>query len=325
MSKYLLVGDPHATVEDLDDCKELAAQVWGRAKANDATVVYLGDLYHTHAIIHAEVQYFWYQHLQDMKDDGVPVIILKGNHDAPGTSRSLATALIAHHGQAELVLHEPMEKDGILFCPYVDDGTLLTSWSNAYYNCKTLICHQTFDGSRYENGFFAGDGVDPDAIIQEKVISGHIHAPQEFGKIWYPGAPRWRTLSDANTDRALWLVEFNPSGRLVSKEAFDTGKVCRQIFHFVDTPDAPITVQPVAKAEYRIDIQGPQSWIDERKPQFETWARVRTLRTDVRAARVKESDGIGPAFSKWLQAFAPRHGTDKETLNEMVKGRLNGF
>lgn len=322
MRRILFVGDPHAVVEELEDCRQLAGLVWGQAKQHEATVLLAGDLYHHHSIIHAEVQLFWHDFLDDLQDDGVRAIILKGNHDGP-TYKTRATALLAHAHQATVVT-EPYEKDGILFCPYTTTENLI-HWSEEHSQCNTLICHTTFDGSVYENGFFASDGVDPSLIKQKQIISGHIHTPQEFGKVWYPGAPRWRTLHDANIDRALWVLDFDNQGNLVSRTPIDTGKVCRRLFHMTDTPSTPIHYTPVANAEYRVDIQGPQKWIDERKPVFEALgARVRTIRTDARTeARVRESDGVSVAFGKWVDRFEPRYGTPRETLLRRARGRVS--
>lgn len=326
MQRYLFVGDPHAEPHDLTDCLRLSRYVIRLARQHGATLVVVGDLYHTHAIIHAEVQYFWFCFYEACRQVGVRVITLKGNHDAPGTEGSRATALIAHVSQCTAVLYGPYVENGILFCPYTK-GTQLLEWSAAYPECKTLFCHQTFDGSVYENGFFAGDGVDPNLITQSMVISGHIHAPQSFGKVWYPGAPRWRTLSDANVERAVWLLDFE-NGKLVNKQSFDTGKVCRRIWQAVDTPAAPFSEAhlPEEKDVLHLTIMGPRSWIKERRPLFEKRARVRTVCTDVRAVvQVKESDGVSVAFNKWFDAFQPRHGTAKTVLKKLTEERLRGF
>jgi hypothetical protein len=324
--KLLFVGDPHAEVADLEDCAGLAHYILTVAEEQNAMVVMAGDLYHTHAIIHAEVQYFWYLFFDTLQRRSVDCIVLKGNHDAPGTIGSRATALIAHIGQCTTVLHKPLQAKGVLFCPYTT-GEQLVKWSHEYPATKTLFCHQTFNGSVYENGFYAGDGVDPADILQEQVVSGHIHAPQEFGKVWYPGAPRWRTLSDANVDRALWLIETDDAtGRIVKRTAFPTDIVCRRIYHLEDTPTSPLHVTPDPRHDYRIDSKGPAAWLETRKPVFEGWARWRGIKTDSKAAvRVRESEGVGVAFRKWMKAFQPKHGTPHETLKTMVKERIHDF
>lgn len=330
MPRYLFIGDPHVTPDDLNDAKALALLIKQTLESRKLEqhvdgIILAGDLYHTHAIIHAEVQFFWWCFFEENRLHNA--IVIKGNHDAPGVEGSLATALIAHVEQATVVAWRPLVKDNILFAPYTN-GPQLVKWSEEHPECGTLVCHQTFDGSRYENGFFAGDGVDPNLIKQKGIISGHIHTPQEFFKVWYPGAPRWRTLGDANVERAIWILDFDGAGNLMKREAIDTSSVCRRIIQVQDTPATPFDVnaRPAAKDVLHIEIRGPQEWLDERRPLFEGWARVRGVRTDGHAAvKVRESEGVGVAFDKYTDAFAPRYGTERATLKRMAKERLNGF
>lgn len=322
--KILWVGDPHVEPHDLADAAALGKLIIETADKNNAMVVMAGDLYHTHAIIHAEVQFFWYMFFEVLRKKGLSTIVLKGNHDAPGTEGSKATALIAHIEQATMVLHKPYEQYGLLFCPYTSNDRL-AEWSGAHPTAKTLFCHQTINGSKYENGFFAKDGIDLTRLIQPRVISGHIHAPQEFDKVWYPGAPRWKTISDANTERAIWLLDFE-DGILQKRTPVDTGAVCRKIFHLIDTPTAPVTITPDPRHEYRVDSHGPAAWLEDRKAAFAGWARWHPVKTDPKVAVVvKESEGVAVAFDKWLGAFQPKYGTEREILGKMVKERVNAF
>lgn len=323
--RILFVGDPHAEPNDLADCRALAKLVLDLAEQRRVDLVVLaGDLYNTHAVIHAEVQYFWWEFFEEIRARDLAALALKGNHDAPGDLASKATALVAHVEQCVTVLHRPyLGETGLVFCPYTT-GEQLVRWSAQAAGRPTLFCHQTFDGSVYENGFYAGDGVDPNLIKQKQIISGHIHTPQEFGKVWYPGAPRWRTLADANVDRAVWVLEF-ADGHLVNRTPYDTGTVCRRIVSVEDTPDRPLCLRPDPKDDYRVSLRGPRDWIHGRLGIYDGWAKVQALPTDARAeAVVKESDGVVAAFSKWLEAFVPAHGTDKGVLKKMAGDRL-GF
>jgi DNA repair exonuclease SbcCD nuclease subunit len=327
MSRYLFVGDPHVTPDDLEDAKTLGNLIIGTAIRERATVVLLGDLYHTHGVIYATVQLFWWMFFEACKKAGVRVVTIKGNHDADNVVGSRVTSLLTHYYQGTCVLYEPYIENALLFCPYTD-GAQLVKWSEEHPECGTLVCHQTFDGSRYENGFFAGDGVDPNLIKQRAVISGHIHTPQEFFKVTYIGAPRWRTLGDANVDRAIWILDFDDNGILVKREPIDTGTVCRRIIQVEDTPARPfdLNARPAAKDVLHVEIRGPQAWLDERRPLFEGWARTRGVRTDSRQqVKVRESDGVGVAFEKYADSFVPRHGTERDVLKKMVKERVNGW
>ena len=320
--RYIFVGDPHAVVDELDDCHALTGLAWGLAKRFNATVVLAGDLYNTHEVVRAEVLKFWYDALEDLCEDGVPTIVVKGNHDY-AASDPRATPLLAHLQQA-VVVDEPFQRDGVLFCPHTTNEQLV-EWSQEHRDCHTLVCHQTFDGSRYENGQYAGDGVDPARIAQRQVISGHLHTPQEFGKVWYPGAPRWRTLHDANVDRALWLLEFDPAGNLLSRSPFDTSVACRRLVHFVDTPASPVSFEPLPNVRYRVDVRGPRKWVEERRGCF-PGALVRTTVTDTGSElRVRESDGVAVAFAKWAGAFKAPFGTSGETLLKMARENVGAL
>lgn len=330
--KLLFVGDPHVEGTSIQDAQRLMDLVDEVSfKNSPTTVLIVGDLYHTHGTIDANVQLFWWDFFEKMSERGTECIVLKGNHDGPGENGSRACALRAHSSQrlVETVIDEPLAKKGVLFCPYTS-AEQLVKWSATYQerwtssrSYKTLICHQTFDGSTYENGFYAGDGLDPALITQPQIISGHIHSPQEFGKVWYPGAPRWRTAADANTDRSIWLLEFE-DGVLVKRTPFDTSTVCKKIHLLEDTPDVEFLCRPCIGHEYRVVSRGPAEWLEKRAAFFTSWAKWRGINTDVRRAVVRESDGIGVAFGKWSDDFTPQHGTPKPVLKEMVKDRLGG-
>lgn len=337
----LLVGDYHAEPSDLDDCRRLADLIVSTAVEHKATVLFMGDQYHTHAIIHAEVQLFWIQFYQRLRDANVSTISLIGNHDKPGSAHSKATAMLAHKHQTQVV-HEPYvvhtrislspdHEPVMLFLPYYDDTEEFVKVCNEYSKVPTLFCHQTFNGAAYDNGFYDKHGVDPNLIPQKQVISGHIHAPQEFSKVWYVGAPRWRTLSDADTERAIWLVDVKEDGSVNKISSFNTGLVCRKICTFVDnqknwTDDegeewAPPFLSP--KHEWRVDIHGTAEYIDKRMPVYRIMhAKVRTFRTELEQPKVKESEGVAVAFEKWVDDYQPQHGTDKNVLRETLKERV---
>lgn len=315
--KLLVVGDYHAEPSDLADCQRLADYIVELAKKHDATVLFTGDQYHTHAIIHAEVQKFWFDFYRRLGKS----ISLVGNHDKPGSASSKATAMLAHVDHTE-VISEPVAFKGVLFMPYMHEAADFVAVANQYPNIKTIICHQTFDGSRYENGFYAEGGVDLNLIPQKNVISGHIHTPQKVGKVWYVGAPRWRILTDANVDRAIWYVEI-VDGEIVETIPYDTGKVCRQIRTLVDTEADPVQITLDPQHEWRVDIHGTAAWIEQRVPLFKGMgAKVRTFKAELEAPKVRESEGVDVAFSKWASGYKAQHGTDNTTLISMLKERV---
>jgi DNA repair exonuclease SbcCD nuclease subunit len=321
--KVLLVGDIHATPEELDDVAGLMRLVELTALNEEVDVVcLLGDSYHTHNIIRAEVMAFYRSTFKRWKQLGAfDTIALVGNHDYAGEGQTIHSMMI--HEEQVQVVDAPYKRDGVLFMPYYSNRDRFLEDAKDHGG-RTLVCHQTFHGATYENGFLAEDGVDPTSLGQYQILSGHIHAPQSFGRVTYIGAPRWRTLSDANTDRAIWVYEFDNDGDVVSKTPVDTGMTCRQIRYVVVTPNAKFggTLDP--GTDWRIDIRGPADFVEEQsKLLSRSGVRVRTFRTDQAIPKVRESEGIDVAFRAYLKKYSSRFGTENEELAVMAKERLN--
>jgi len=319
--RLLLVGDYHADVSDLDDCKKLSDYIIRISEEYKVPVVFMGDQYHHHGVINAEIQLFWIEFFNRFKHRPVALV---GNHDRPGSSHSRATAMLAHVHNVT-VIRQPTVIDSILYVPYYDDPEVFVSLCNQFPNIHTVFCHQTFNGSQYDNGIYAKEGIDPNLIPQKLIISGHIHAPQEFGKVWYIGSPRWRTLSDANTERAIWLVDFNTDGLIANKVSFDTGDVCRKIYKLEEREDGtellPMYLDP--KHEWRIDLYGSSKYLEERSRTLKAMGvKVRTFRTELEQPKVKESEGIKVAFDKWVESYQGQFGTDKAVLRDMINKRI---
>ena len=330
--RALIVGDPHATLEELDDCRNLVDFVAEVAQQQEVDrIILLGDLYHTHSVMRVEVMAFW-RHSLGMLAGVCPTIALVGNHDLPGTGGDpYVHALAAHEDQVEVVDCSTVI-NGVLYMPYTHDAQEFINICQKYPTIGTVICHQTFDGSVFENGFHAPDGIDPEQIPQKHIISGHIHAGQSFSKIWYPGAPRWRTLTDANSERAIWVVEFR-DGVPVSKIPYDTGDVCRQIRYSridVDTGEVVDGVQPILidgrldpSMSWRIDLHGSGNAVDAAHALYAApGVRIRTFINDGAPVKVRESEGVQVAFGRYLEAFEARHGTDPAILRKMAQERL---
>jgi len=319
--RIVLVGDCHAVPEELDDCRALMRLVEKVASDNEAEVLFLGDQFHTHAVIRSEVMWFWRESFSKLLANGIKITALVGNHDFSGAYSQIHA--MASCADLVSVVDRPVERGGVLLLPYTDDHEVFVKEARKSEK-TTLICHQTFTGSKYENGMYAPDGLDPELIPQTTIISGHIHSPQVFGKVVYIGAPRWRTLSDANVERAIWLYDFNDDGSVLSKRSFDTGTACRKISYLVDTQENPIPVDDLDwTMDHRIDIRGDSAWVEARKALFSRpGVKVRVFRNDAPTSAVRESEGVAVAFSRYVKTYTPRFGTATETLEAMAKERL---
>lgn len=330
--RVLLIGDPHVTVEELDDCKRLLDLVDKVALAELPDIIcFMGDQHHTHAVVRVEVLEFWTKWLCERKCQR-DVFMLVGNHDR---SNDLGVEghtlrygnLYDDHGAT--IVATPEDWGPVRFMPWYPTAE---EFVKAAGDRKALICHQTMQGSHYENGYPAKDGVAAELVPAKTIISGHLHTPQAFGKVWYPGAPRWRTASDANIDRALWLVDIDDTGAIVSKRPFPTNGVCRALYTFedreglgddTDTPEIAWMQQPL---KLTVNIFGSPVYVEDRTKHWKNLfpgCRVNPFPTrEAKHAGVRESDGVQVALKRYVEAYQPRFGTPLDQLQKLVGERV---
>lgn len=322
--RNLVVGDPHARAGDLPECEDLLSLVDQVAEGADQ-VVFLGDLFDSFSLLHVEVVDLWVRWCSRLAARR-PVVAIRGNHDGPHDPRPGVHALRSLESiPGVLVVDGPVAEDGILYAPYFREPAAFAAACRAHPECGVVYCHQEFDGARFEGGFYSSEGVPPGAIPQVRVVSGHIHAPQEFDKVWYPGSPRWLTAADANVpDRALWIVEHGSDASVLSRSSIPTDGACSPIVRLEEVPDAP-AADPASfppRTRVHVDLRGPAAWVAERAAAWGSRARVRTFVDRAVAPPVRESDGIGVAARKHLAAYQPRHGADPEALKALARARL---
>jgi DNA repair exonuclease SbcCD nuclease subunit len=331
--RALLVGDPHVTPEELEDSSALFQLVQKTAAEMKVdAIVITGDLYNTHDILSTRVVHFWKQQFRALNK--YKKIAVRGNHDQVTPSLAFPHAFLAHEGDA-LFVTEPqlLPLPGVVAMPYYYDPAefieAVVHLRLQHPKAHTLLCHQTFNGSTYDNGFYAKDGVDPKAIPFDRIVSGHIHTPQVFANVTYIGAPRWRTLADANTDRHIWVVDCDEQGmRLVMKAATDSH--CRRIWRFDDRPELPAALDELAPYRLRCDrievnVYGPTAeYVRAREAELRAKYGVRPKGFPDRAVerKVSEAMGIDTAFVHYAKDFRAPHGTPAEILLPILRERL---
>lgn len=334
-TKIVFVGDVHAVPAELEDCNRLLALIRKTVEVHHPdAVIHLGDGFHTHGIIHAEIVDFWQRAAevitaQDGSYYGPEFLWILGNHETIGVHDSKINALQTLEGSSVTCVTTPQIWNDFLLVPYQHRNEDFAKITRSF-TAKRAIVHQSFQGAQFEAGYFDPSGVDPDLIPQPHVVSGHIHKPQRLGdKIWYPGSPRSRTLGDANTERAIYVCEYDDTQvGPVNTIAIPTDTHCRSIFALEDRPGAPVVVPvlpPGAPApRVHVDVYGPPEYVRERKVELEgTGYRVRTFPDQVKKARVRESDGIAVAAQKYVQAYVPKNGSPKAELERLAKERLS--
>jgi len=234
--KILTVGDPHIQVSNLKDAQKLIDFTIETAiNKHVPTIEFLGDLFHTHAVLRIEVVNFWEKAFKQIEEAGLGCIVLVGNHDQPGSKEKEQemNALDIFHtdsmspnaSNARIIVNKPMIISGIGYIPYMSDEQMFLKASKDLYDqgaTGLLVAHQTFTGAQYENGFFSEEGIDPALVLQEQIRSGHIHKTQDLGKCFYPGTPKWDTMADANQEKGIWIFTHNEDGKYNHKEFIST-------------------------------------------------------------------------------------------------------
>lgn len=313
--RAILVGDVHATPSELEDCCRLIAGI-GTLRSVADTVVFLGDQFHTHALVHLEVVDFWVKAVRALQSQGFKVVMLVGNHDIETCGQLHPNALETLQGTGVVVVDKPMtmELPNVAFVPYIHDGAEFVRLANEQ-TAPILVCHQTFQGAQYDNGFFAPDGVDQAQLRATSVISGHIHSQATIGKVWYVGSPRWRGRDDANKEKAVALFDFREQ-RLI--ESISTATWCSPIVAYDLTPEsAPIG--DCGDARVNITLRGPAEWCRSEYQRYKQMGfSVRQLPDVAAAPRVSESAPVGESFARFLDTFKTPHGTSPEVLRGMV-------
>lgn len=322
--KDLVVGDIHATPDELKDCgilMELVERVAGDENVN--RIVFLGDLHHTFAVTNVKVVAFyreWFKRLA--KNLNCSLEALVGNHDMPGNGTQHPHALIAYEDLIRVHDKPHWTLDDTLFVPYYADPNLFHDAVNRNLgNSKLIYCHQEFNGAKYDNGFYAPHGADP--MMPVPTISGHIHTPQSVGKVYYPGAPRWRTLSDANVERGLTIVQDG-----IVLRGIPTGEFVKRIWAIRSIEGEVGGPVPGfnSKDEFRVYIEGSPEYVKENSTLFRyNWPGCR-LTTNIKnkTIRVRESDGIETAFKKFASSYKAKNATPPERLLNKAQTLIYG-
>jgi DNA repair exonuclease SbcCD nuclease subunit len=274
--------------------------------------------------VHVEVQRFWLRLFEELSSIS-PVIALRGNHDMVGNGVESAADAMQVHDNRVVVVRTYLRHGDVAFAGFGQDLTVA-----GLSGLRYLFCHHTFDGARYENGFYAKDGIDPASIDAQYVVSGHIHTPSTLStnvsQINYIGAPRWLTAADANVSRSIVLIdtETNTEGH------FSTNPVCSRILSYRDSPEDSLILGSLdveSKDRVVVDIHGPLAYVEERTKLLKAIGsgtiRVRTFPTTESRRAISESEGVGVSWRKYCDIYEPRYGTPKETLFGKAQEELN--
>lgn len=321
--KSLTIGDPHIQVSNLEESEKLFNFYYSIASdpANEIErIVILGDLTHTKDVIRGLVLNFWDRWLNTFSSLH-PTVVLVGNHDLSCNTNNAIHSLVPFKGKYKnlSIVDRPCAMDNIGFLPYYHDKEEFVSEANGLVGrgYKTIICHQTFAGSKFENGFYAPDGVNPDLIDAETIISGHIHSTQSFSKVFYPGTAAWHIASDANQKKGVWIIEYAPDGSVISKKMIETDKVVTPIVSVDINEGEEIPTIPT-DAKVFINLKGSSRWITKTAKDLKGMGSIRGTPTDSKEKKKRMANRELGIYS-YLDSYALSPEVNKEDMKTYLR------
>ncbi len=321
MKEFILIGDVHATATELDECQrllELLQQV--KLEHPWATPVFLGDQFHTNDVMSVRVMEWWRNAALKFGGqgpaDGKPVFVV-GNHDQayPGAVESAMSSC----KDVAIVVDGSIRIEQVLFVAYSKDPEVFARRA-ADDRGGMLVCHQDLYGFEHDDGVSRSSVPVPEGFVQ--VVSGHLHRPQERGRGWYPGSPRWRNRHDATVvERSVWWVEVSNDGKIVRRQPYVTNECCRRIVVSIDTTESPAVLVP--GADNRVTIHGTPDFIGRRREVLKAEGAIVTgVPERTSAAAIGESMGLEVSMRTHLNSFSAPRGTGSGRLQELLRERL---
>lgn len=316
--KYLIVGDMHVQPSNLEESQKLIDFVGSIAeKTKVDRIVFMGDQFHNHSVVRLEVLNFWTSSIPKLTKQ-CNVVFLVGNHDICG-DKEKEREMNANDVLASLpnviVVQKPTVLDSMCFVPFTSDKKLFIDEVNES-GCDIVFCHQTFNGAKYDNGFYAPDGIEQNDLKCSTVFSGHVHTKMKIGKVTYVGSPRWMTASDANVEKSLALVEFEENKLLYIKE-IPTNSVCSpiivtKVFEGQELPEFDLS------SRNYIELVGSTAWITKIKKKVDSSVNVKVTPTDRIVDKVRRS--MIPSIKEYLEvAFVPIEGVSKDGVSVVLE------
>jgi hypothetical protein len=286
MSKsYILMGDPHATISN---CHHLSKVIdFAIENKKDATsIVLLGDLFDTHAVVRNEISYFWEAELRKLTNHFEQVICLVGNHDQAGNKEKEHIHSLWPYSLVSpkiIIVDKPTYIDNMAFFPYTATEEKFLEWAKEAKNnkCKTIFAHQTFDGAQYDNGMYTPDGFSLENLSDFNIISGHIHTQSEFANVWYTGTSTWESVSDFNVPKGIWNCTFF-DGICKKREFLSTAEVVPEMVG-IELKELDENVSSIIDAlelkdnkKYFFHFIGSSSWVGKMKKKFSKYKHKST-------------------------------------------------
>jgi hypothetical protein len=309
----LPVGDLHIHKDEVDEGKRFikwlveGVKILQKNAGKKVLIVFMGDQHNDFAVMRVEVSEFWSWAYDYIKQElGHESVSLTGNHDM--NQDETASAMTSHSSRTEVISRQPvfLNKSTAAVGFMRKEDLFYTKVMEAYTSgARTIYCHAEFEGSQYENGFYAPHGFNLARYPADlKFVSGHIHLKQEFGAVFYVGSPRQLTRSDLGEVKGIHVIDYSQAGaRTFIETPPDVCVPFREIVIEENGPEVDLTSIP-ANGRVYIHIKGSKEFARKIAKSIPDGPRIRSSYTDeVKSFNVKESEGIPSTFNRFAEDY----------------------
>jgi len=257
----LWIGDPHLKINRFELAKQFLA--WTNsivALEKPDIIVNLGDTFDTHGVVRSEILTEFMKHVEECLKTSEYVYLL-GNHDQWKPSDTTYHAIRHLKGKIKgfHVIDSIQDLFGMTFVPYQHNPDTFPKITK-----QICVAHQTFKGADYGD-ITTLDGVDPETVSADIIISGHIHKKQVLGKVIYAGSPFAQSVNDINQIKGLILFDTKTFREKFIQSPMPTWRGAKfELSKIYSCQDMDVEIRELlknTKDHWVLDITGPKAEI----------------------------------------------------------------
>lgn len=209
-------------------------------------IIQVGDVFDKRSYLNVNTLYYVRtRFIEPLSESGIPTYILPGNHDIYFKNTNRVNSLnevYGHYGAAAKGIHlvlEPTTYNGMLILPWISPDDANQSFE-ALRSSEAAYCFGHFDFAGFDlgGGRQSDEGFDKNLFRKFKlVVSGHYHARQAAGNIFYCGVPYEKTWEDFGQWIGVHVLDT------------ETGKITaypnnNHMHHILDWKDGSLSSSP---------------------------------------------------------------------------------
>jgi DNA repair exonuclease SbcCD nuclease subunit len=204
MSKYTIIGDPHAKPDNLDKIEKL----FNIVESHNNSTIWLGDFLDTKEVIRGKCLNFLYKKLKESK---LQHYIIVGNHDYFNLECEDHSLALLKELDNVVIVDEPVfiEDNKISMIPYIHDMAKLKATIKKCYSNSTLFAHLELKGFDFGNGHMCDSGLTERSFATfRRTISGHFHKYQIKRNLMYLGTPFSHSFGESNQIKYIGIYDL---------------------------------------------------------------------------------------------------------------------